>query len=232
MPKIRHSSPGFVLPYNGRMLVSVKDHNDVRRLMVCMTGYRVRKGTVRGMNCCRCGKNFDYEKHNGICPKCAAYNRPQGQTPYDYDVEKDISAHYEEMDESHARLHRMYDSAPAHQPEKQHEQYHRQYDNNYRHPQQPNYRTNQPNPAQGAGGVPNYRMNQPNPAQNQSGIPNNRVYQMQGQGGATNGGTYQMQGANGNPPQNKPRQSIVGKVILIIVIINIIASFLQIIFFT
>lgn len=201
------------------------------------------------MNCCRCGKNFDYEKHNGICPKCAAYNRPQGQTPYDYDVEKDITAHYEKMDESHERLHRMYDSAPAHQPEKQHEQYHRQYDNNYRHPQQPDYRTNQPNPAQGAGSVPsyrtnqpnpaqgtgsvpNYRMNQPNPVQNQSGVPNNRVYQMQGQGGTPNGGAYQMQGANGNPSKNKPRQSIVGKVILIIVIINIIASILQIIFFT
>lgn len=232
MPQIQAFFTRICAAVQRQNVGSVKDRNDVRRLMVCMTGYRVRKGTVRGMNCCRCGKNFDYEKHNGICPKCAAYNRPQGQTPYDYDVEKDISAHYEEMDESHARLHRMYDSAPAHQPEKQHEQYHRQYDNNYRHPQQPNYRTNQPNPAQGAGGVPNYRMNQPNPAQNQSGIPNNRVYQMQGQGGAPNGGTYQMQGANGNPPQNKPRQSIVGKVILIIVIINIIASFLQIIFFT
>lgn len=171
------------------------------------------------MNCCRCGKNFDYEKHNGICPKCAAYNRPQGQTPYDYDVEKDISAHYEEMDESHARLHRMYDSAPAHQPEKQHEQYHRQYDNHYRHPQQPdyrtnqpnpvqgtgsvpNYRTNQPNPAQGTGSVPNYRMNQPNPAQGTGSVPNYRMNQpnpAQNQSGIPNNRVYQMQGQGGAP---------------------------------
>lgn len=220
------------------------------------------------MNCCRCGKSFDYEKHNGICPKCAAYNRPQGQTPYDYNVDKDISARYETMDESHARLHRMYDSAPAHQPEKQHAQYHRQYDNDYRHSQEqrhaqndrlgqlrgaggaapndrmnqpqstgsvPNYRANQP---QGAGSAPNYRMNQP-----QNGAPVNGAYPMQGQGGsapnvrinspqmqngAPQNGRYTMQGANGgNAPQGKNPGSIVGKVILIILIINIITAFLQ-----
>lgn len=175
------------------------------------------------MNCCRCGKNFDYEKHNGICPKCAAYNRPQGQDPYDYDVDKDFSAHYERMDDSHARLHRMYDSAPAHQPEKQHAQYHRQYDNNYKHP-------NQPNMTQGTGGAPNYRMNQPNMTQGTGGAPNYRTNQpntTQGQGGMPQNGAYQMQGANGRPPQNKKTMSTVGKVILIIVIINIIATFLQ-----
>ncbi len=67
------------------------------------------------MNCCRCGKSFDYEKYNGICPKCAAYNRPPGEKPYDFDVQKDFSATYAYEDDSHARLHRMYDSAPVHQ---------------------------------------------------------------------------------------------------------------------
>ncbi len=70
------------------------------------------------MNCCRCGKSFDYEKYNGICPKCAAYNRPPGEKPYDFDVQKDFSATYAYEDDSHARLHRMYDSAPAHQQQR------------------------------------------------------------------------------------------------------------------
>ncbi|MCM1538055.1 MAG: hypothetical protein NC254_06625 [bacterium] len=164
------------------------------------------------MNCCRCGKSFDYEKHNGICPKCAAYNRPQGQTPYDYDVDKDISAHYETMDDSHERLHRMYDSAPAHQPEKQHAQYHRQYDNDYRHPQgagsalddrmsqsqgQSGASVYQTNPSQNAGGAPNYRMN---PSQGMGGAPNYRTNAPQMQNGVPVNGAYQMQGQSGSAP--------------------------------
>lgn len=31
------------------------------------------------MRCRRCKTNFDYEAHYGICPKCAAYNRPDGK---------------------------------------------------------------------------------------------------------------------------------------------------------
>ena len=202
----------------------------------------MEKGTVTEMNCCRCGKNFDYEKHNGICPKCAAYNRPQGEKPYDYNVDKDFSAHYETMDDSHAKLHRMYDSASAHQPQKQHEEYHRQYDNNYKHPQHaqgqtgtPNYRANRP---QGQSGVPNYRANQPqgqnsvpnyraNRPQGQNSIPNNRTYQMQGQGGMPQNGTYRMPGqSGGNAPTGKSTKDIVVKVIAIIFIINIVTSVL------
>ncbi|MBD5483581.1 MAG: hypothetical protein HDR15_13845 [Lachnospiraceae bacterium] len=188
----------------------------------------MEKGTVTEMNCCRCGKNFDYEKHNGICPKCAAYNRPQGEKPYDYNVDKDFSAHYETMDDSHAKLHRMYDSASAHQPQKQHAEYHRQYDNNYKHPQHaqgqnsvPNYRANQP---QGQGGVPNYRANQP---QGQNGVPNNGAYQMQGQGGMPQNGTYRMPGqSEENAPTGKSTKDIVVKIIVIILIINIVTSLL------
>ncbi|MCM1105088.1 MAG: hypothetical protein NC409_13400 [Clostridium sp.] len=176
------------------------------------------------MNCCRCGKSFDYEKHNGICPKCAAYNRPQGQTPYDYDVDKDISAHYETMDDSHERLHRMYDSAPAHQPEKQHAQYHRQYDDNYRHPQysqgQSYTQNDRSSQSQGAGSAPNYRTNQP---QGMGSASNYQMNQPQ------NGG-YPMQGAGGrNAPQRKKTKSVVGKVILMIFIIDMIIAFLQMI---
>ena len=31
------------------------------------------------MQCKRCKTYFDYEKHYGICPKCAAFNRPDGK---------------------------------------------------------------------------------------------------------------------------------------------------------
>lgn len=84
--------------------------------------------------CHRCRKTFDYEKHNGICPKCAAYNRPPGKNGYDFDVQKEYQAKYNTADDSHERLHKMYDSAPAHQPDRQHAQYHKQYDNGAAHP--------------------------------------------------------------------------------------------------
>lgn len=170
---------------------------------------------MTGMNCCRCGQKFHYEKHNGICPKCAAYNRPQGQKPYDYNIEKDISAHYEKMDESHAKLHQMYDSASAHQPHKQHAEYHRRYDNNYKHPQQP----------QAQNGTPAYRGNQ---AQMPNGAPAYRAYQTQGQGGMPQGRAYQVQGQNGkNAPKGKDRKNMVVQIILIIFIINVVISLIQ-----
>ena len=28
------------------------------------------------MKCLSCGKQFDYEKYYGICPKCGTYNKP------------------------------------------------------------------------------------------------------------------------------------------------------------
>ena len=31
------------------------------------------------MKCRRCKTNFDYDTYYGICPKCAAYNRPDGK---------------------------------------------------------------------------------------------------------------------------------------------------------
>lgn len=148
------------------------------------------------MNCCRCGKDFDYDKHNGICPKCAAYNRPPGEKPYDFDVQKDFSAQYDDSsgDDSHARLHRMYDSSPAHQPQRQHAQYHRQYDNGYSHPNNPQGNV--------AGGQ--YR-----PQGNVAG----GQYQPQGM----------MSGGQNQPPQ-KSAGSKVLKVFIIIFIINFIVS--------
>lgn len=43
--------------------------------------------------CFNCGKNFDYEKYYGICPKCGSYNREE--TP----------------EEEHQKLHEQYDTA-------------------------------------------------------------------------------------------------------------------------
>ncbi len=79
--------------------------------------------------CCRCGKTFNYEKYYGICPKCAAYNRQPGMEQEDFDVEHDISAKFNmEEDDSCARLHEQYDSAPSHRPHEQHMAYHKTYD--------------------------------------------------------------------------------------------------------
>lgn len=36
-----------------------------------------RKGDNMAV-CKRCGKTFDYEKREGVCPKCCFYNRPTG----------------------------------------------------------------------------------------------------------------------------------------------------------
>lgn len=86
--------------------------------------------------CCRCGKTFNYEKYYGICPKCAAYNRQPGMEQEDFDVEHDISAKFNmEDDDSCARLHEQYDSAPSHRPHEQHMTYHKTYDGGNVHKQ-------------------------------------------------------------------------------------------------
>lgn len=87
-------------------------------------------------NCCRCQKLFDYEQHNGICPHCAAYNRPLGSMQDNYNIDGAFTSTYNAAQKAHEDLHRQYDSAPAHQPQRQHEQYHRQYDGGYKHPTQ------------------------------------------------------------------------------------------------
>lgn len=43
--------------------------------------------------CFNCGKNFEYEKYYGICPKCGSYNREETQ------------------EEEHQKLHEQYDSS-------------------------------------------------------------------------------------------------------------------------
>lgn len=130
--------------------------------------------------CYRCRKTFDYEKHNGICPKCAAYNRPPGKNGYDFDVQKEYQAKYTVVDNSHERLHKMYDSAPAHQPGRQHEQYHKQYDNGAAHPA--HAQTATPARQYPAGQYPAGQYQGQGNAQNrpypQSGpYPQNRMYQ-------------------------------------------------------
>ncbi len=48
------------------------------------------------MKCFKCGKNFDYEKFYGICPKCGCYNKRE--TPK----------------EQHEQLHNLYDGGYTH----------------------------------------------------------------------------------------------------------------------
>lgn len=47
--------------------------------------------------CERCGTNFDYEKREGICPKCCYYNRPPGAARQDNEWMK----HYNVEDNSY-----------------------------------------------------------------------------------------------------------------------------------
>ena len=48
------------------------------------------------MKCLNCGKNFDYEKYYGICPKCGSFNKEE--TPQ----------------EQHQRYHKEYDNGYQH----------------------------------------------------------------------------------------------------------------------
>lgn len=74
------------------------------------------------MQCKRCKTYFDYEKHYGICPKCAAFNRPDGKDDMEYFEEsgKDRFGRAEDyrqpgMSGVHEQLHDKYDSRKPHQ---------------------------------------------------------------------------------------------------------------------
>ncbi len=69
------------------------------------------------IRCSKCGRVYDYDKYNGICPNCARYNRPN--TGMGSDEE----------------LHRKYDSTPyVHtSPERTHSQVHRENYDSYSH---------------------------------------------------------------------------------------------------
>ena len=45
--------------------------------MLFFTKETGRQGKVYEVR--RCKTNFDYDTYYGICPKCAAYNRPDGK---------------------------------------------------------------------------------------------------------------------------------------------------------
>lgn len=77
------------------------------------------------MKCRRCGTYFDYERHYGICPKCAAYNREDGKDEMElFHVDGRSRYHSDEkyqepkmqgMMEVHEDLHKKYDSSYSHE---------------------------------------------------------------------------------------------------------------------
>ena len=64
------------------------------------------------ITCAKCKKIYDYDKYNGICPKCARYNR-------------ETSAAAEHQD-----YHNKYDGGYSHTAQDDHHSYHQRYDNN------------------------------------------------------------------------------------------------------
>ena len=64
------------------------------------------------LTCQKCGKIYDYDKYNGICPKCARYNRENSAA------------------EEHQEYHDKYDGGYNHSAQDDHHSYHQRYDNN------------------------------------------------------------------------------------------------------
>ena len=64
------------------------------------------------VTCEKCKKIYDYDKYNGICPKCARYNR-------------ETSAATEHQD-----YHNKYDGGYSHNAQDDHHSYHQRYDDN------------------------------------------------------------------------------------------------------
>lgn len=65
------------------------------------------------MQCRRCKAIFSYEKTEGICPKCAAYNRPGGRPEadlFDTGFDMDFGQETFRMNEVHQDLHKKYDT--------------------------------------------------------------------------------------------------------------------------
>lgn len=64
------------------------------------------------VTCEKCKKIYDYDKYNGICPKCARYNR------------ESTSA------QEHQDYHNKYDGGYSHNDQDDHHSYHQRYDDN------------------------------------------------------------------------------------------------------
>lgn len=67
------------------------------------------------VTCSKCNKVYDYEKYNGICPKCARYNNENTAA------------------EEHQGYHDRYDDGYRHTAQDNHHSYHQRYDEN-QHP--------------------------------------------------------------------------------------------------
>lgn len=70
-----------------------------------------REDNIMGLVTCeKCKKIYDYDKYNGICPKCARYNRENSSA------------------EEHQDYHNKYDGGYSHNAQDDHHSYHQKYD--------------------------------------------------------------------------------------------------------
>ena len=49
------------------------------------------------IRCSKCGKLYDYDKYNGICPACARYNRADSAQ-----MEQELHERYDSIPNAHA----------------------------------------------------------------------------------------------------------------------------------
>lgn len=64
------------------------------------------------VTCEKCKKIYDYDKYNGICPKCTRYNRESSSA------------------QEHQEYHNKYDGGYSHTAQDNHHSYHQRYDSN------------------------------------------------------------------------------------------------------
>lgn len=87
------------------------------------------------IKCSKCGKLFDEAKYDGICPKCARYNRASSASGIEHEMfhQKYDSGYSHSEQDDHQKYHDTYDDGYSHGEKDDHQRYHDNYDGGYTH---------------------------------------------------------------------------------------------------